>query len=79
MIFYIFFKKMPITSVDRVVTTDTINDNKFVTNVVYTCNKEQWNNDIISKFGRFPHRNKILGRVSTLEEIVFLSTPNSSF
>jgi uncharacterized protein (DUF924 family) len=35
--------------------------------------------DIISKFGRFPHRNKILGRVSTLEEIVFLSTPNSSF
>ena len=35
--------------------------------------------DIISKFGRFPHRNKILGRVSTPEEVAFLSTPNSSF
>ena len=35
--------------------------------------------DIISKFGRFPHRNKILGRVSNPEEIAFLSTPNSSF
>ena len=35
--------------------------------------------DIISKFGRFPHRNNILGRVSTPEEVVFLSTLKSSF
>ncbi len=28
--------------------------------------------DIIKKFGRFPHRNKILGRKSTKEEIKFL-------
>jgi uncharacterized protein (DUF924 family) len=27
--------------------------------------------DIIIQFGRFPHRNKILGRVSTPEEIEF--------
>lgn len=27
--------------------------------------------DIIAKFGRFPHRNKILGRVSTPEEVEF--------
>lgn len=34
---------------------------------------------IIKKFGRYPHRNKILGRTSTQEEIAFLKTPNSSF
>ena len=28
--------------------------------------------DIIARFGRFPHRNKVLGRVSTPEEIAFL-------
>lgn len=35
--------------------------------------------NIIQKFGRFPHRNTILGRDSTYEEIEFLKTPNSSF
>ncbi len=35
--------------------------------------------DIIVRFGRFPHRNKILGRHSTPEEISFLSQPSSSF
>jgi uncharacterized protein (DUF924 family) len=35
--------------------------------------------DIIKKFGRYPHRNEILGRVSTPEEIQFLKEPNSSF
>jgi len=34
---------------------------------------------IIARFGRFPHRNAILGRVSTPEEIAFLATPGSSF
>ncbi len=34
---------------------------------------------IIEKFGRFPHRNDILGRQSTAEEIEFLSLPGSSF
>lgn len=34
---------------------------------------------IIEKFGRYPHRNKILGRVSTDEEIEFLKQPGSSF
>lgn len=34
---------------------------------------------IIEKFGRYPHRNKSLGRTSTLEEIEFLNQPNSSF
>ena len=35
--------------------------------------------DIIERFGRFPHRNAILGRVSTAEEIEFLKEPGSSF
>ena len=34
---------------------------------------------IIARFGRFPHRNAILGRESTAEEIKFLQTPGSSF
>jgi uncharacterized protein (DUF924 family) len=35
--------------------------------------------DIIRRFGRFPHRNAILGRESTPEEIEFLMGPGSSF
>lgn len=35
--------------------------------------------DIIQRFGRFPHRNKILGRESTSEEQAFLSQRGSSF
>lgn len=34
---------------------------------------------IISKFGRYPHRNIILGRESSAEELAFLQQPNSSF
>lgn len=34
---------------------------------------------IIERFGRYPHRNAILGRTSTAEEIEFLKTPGSSF
>lgn len=35
--------------------------------------------DIVARFGRFPHRNGILGRESTPEEIEFLAQPGSSF
>jgi uncharacterized protein (DUF924 family) len=34
---------------------------------------------IIDRFGRYPHRNAILGRESTEEEIEFLKGPSSSF
>jgi uncharacterized protein (DUF924 family) len=34
---------------------------------------------IIDRFGRYPHRNAILGRVSSDEELAFLSLPGSSF
>ena len=35
--------------------------------------------NIIARFGRFPHRNAILGRTSTATEIEFLQSPGSSF
>lgn len=35
--------------------------------------------EIIKRFGRFPHRNKILNRPSCGEEIAFLTQPNSKF
>jgi uncharacterized protein (DUF924 family) len=35
--------------------------------------------DIVERFGRFPHRNEILGRETTPEEAVFLTTEGSSF
>jgi uncharacterized protein (DUF924 family) len=34
---------------------------------------------IIDRFGRYPHRNVMLGRSSTAEELAFLSRPGSSF
>ena len=34
---------------------------------------------VIARFGRFPHRNAVLGRESTAEELVFLSEPGSRF
>jgi uncharacterized protein (DUF924 family) len=34
---------------------------------------------VIERFGRFPHRNAILGRESTPEELAFLAQPGSSF
>ena len=34
---------------------------------------------IIEKYGRYPHRNDVLGRISTEDELALLSTPGSSF
>jgi uncharacterized protein (DUF924 family) len=34
---------------------------------------------IVFRFGRFPHRNAVLGRDSTPEEIEFLKQPGSSY
>ena len=34
---------------------------------------------VIARFGRFPHRNDQLGRVSTAEEVAFLQQPGSLF
>lgn len=35
--------------------------------------------DVVARFGRFPHRNAILGRASTAEEEAYLSEPGSGF
>ena len=35
--------------------------------------------EIVRRFGRFPHRNEVLGRPSTEAEIAFLKEPNSAF
>ena len=35
--------------------------------------------DIVARFGRFPHRNAVLGRASTPEELAFLQQPGSGF
>ena len=35
--------------------------------------------DVIARFGRFPHRNAALGRVSSAAELAFLQTPGSRF
>ncbi len=40
---------------------------------------EQLHRDIIKRFGRYPHRNEVLGRSSTPEELEFLQQPGSSF
>ncbi|HEV2551043.1 MAG TPA: DUF924 family protein [Stellaceae bacterium] len=39
----------------------------------------QQHHDIIARFGRFPHRNEVLGRSSTTEEEAFLREPGSRF
>ena len=35
--------------------------------------------EVIARFGRFPHRNAVLGRESTAQELAFLSQPGSRF
>ena len=40
---------------------------------------ERRHHAIIARFGRYPHRNAILGRESTAEELAFLQQPGSSF
>jgi uncharacterized protein (DUF924 family) len=44
-----------------------------------TLRFERAHQAIIERFGRYPHRNAILGRASTAEELVFLNGPGSSF
>ncbi len=45
----------------------------------YFAGFEEKHKAIIETYGRYPHRNEILGRESTPEEIEFLKEPNSSF
>jgi uncharacterized protein (DUF924 family) len=51
-------------------------DRKLFSNYLSYAEKHQ---QVIARFGRFPHRNAVLGRESTVEELVFLSQPGSRF
>ena len=42
-------------------------------------NFELRHRDILVRFGRYPHRNALLGRTSSAEELAFLKEPGSSF
>jgi uncharacterized protein (DUF924 family) len=44
-----------------------------------TLDFEYRHKEIIDQFGRYPHRNEVLGRKSTKDEKAFLQQPNSSF
>lgn len=47
--------------------------------LAYNLDFEMRHKAIIDRFGRYPHRNAILGRASTSEEEAFLLEPGSSF
>lgn len=51
-------------------------DRKLFTDYLSYAEKHQ---RVIARFGRFPHRNAVLGRESTAEELAFLSQPGSRF
>ena len=51
-------------------------DRKLFSNYLGYAEKHQ---QVIARFGRFPHRNAVLGRASTAEELAFLSRPGSRF
>jgi uncharacterized protein (DUF924 family) len=48
-------------------------------NELSTLRFKQFHQAITLRFGRYPHRNAILGRASTPEELAFLSEPGSGF
>ena len=39
----------------------------------------QRHHDVVARFGRFPHRNALLGRISTAQELAYLAEPGSGF
>jgi uncharacterized protein (DUF924 family) len=39
----------------------------------FSLSQAQANLEVISRFGRFPHRNEVLGRASTADELVYLA------
>ena len=45
----------------------------------HTHDFELKHRQIVDRFGRYPHRNAVLGRASTAEELEFLKQPGSSF
>ena len=50
-----------------------------ITGLEFNLNFELKHKVIIERFGRYPHRNAVLGRDSTTEELLFLQQPDSGF
>lgn len=65
--------------------SESLADQDWSCALIETLGSEQYSDyairhrDVIVRFGRFPHRNAVLGRQNTPEEEVFLSQPGSSF
>lgn len=53
--------------------------NAAATGFASTLDYARRHHEVIRKFGRFPHRNAILGRQSTPEELAYLEQPGSGF
>ena len=47
--------------------------------LAFNLDFERRHQAIVARFGRYPHRNAVLGRASTAEELDFLAQPGSSF
>lgn len=83
------FFYMPLQhSESRKVQTKSVALFRRLAKIVSTSNRETFetiaqfaelHNDIIQQFGRFPHRNKLLGRENTAEENEYLSDGSPSF
>ncbi len=51
----------------------------FAERAAHVLDFERRHRAIVDRFGRYPHRNEVLGRVSTAEELTFLQEPGSRF
>jgi uncharacterized protein (DUF924 family) len=51
----------------------------FASNAANSLDFAKRHRDVVLRFGRFPHRNEILGRESTMQELSFLAQPGSRF
>ena len=65
--------------------SEDIDDQALAVSLIGELGNEYWtryavaHQRIIERFGRFPHRNAVLGRVSTAEELALLNEPMGSF
>lgn len=65
--------------------SENFDDQKTSVALITLLGNEYWTRyaiahlEIIERFGRFPHRNAVLGRVSTPDEIEMLKDPSKSF
>jgi len=73
------FLYMPLMHSESMLIHETAVDLYSQPGLEYNLDFEKKHKAIIDRFGRYPHRNAILGRSSTEEELEFLKGPDSSF